>query len=75
MVRDQRVVRAGIGTGIERQGYSVEEFAFMFGCGRTKVYEMIKAGRIRVVKIGARTIIPKSELDRFLAGAGGGGDV
>jgi excisionase family DNA binding protein len=54
---------------LERQGYSVDECAYMIGCGRTKVFDLIKEGRIRVVKIGVRTIIPKSEIDRLLNGA------
>jgi len=53
---------------VERQGYNVGESARIVGCGRTKIYDLIKEGRIRVVKIGARTIIPKSEIDRLLNG-------
>lgn len=53
---------------LERRGYSPVEAARIVGCGRTKMYDLIKEGRIRVVKIGARTIIPKSEIDRLLNG-------
>lgn len=53
---------------LERRGYSPAEAARIIGCGRTKMYDLIKEGRIRVVKIGARTIIPKSEIDRLLNG-------
>jgi len=53
---------------LERRGYSPTEAARIIGCGRTKVYDLIKEKRIRVVKIGARTIIPKSEIDRLLNG-------
>ena len=40
----------------ERQGYSVDECAYMIGCGRTKVFDLIKEGRIRVVKIGVESV-------------------
>ncbi len=53
---------------LERRGYSPAEAARIIGCGRTKMYDLIKEGRIRVVKIGTRTIIPKSEIDRLLNG-------
>lgn len=39
----------------------------MLGIGRTTVYEEIKAGRLSVVKIGRRTMIRHSELERFVA--------
>jgi excisionase family DNA binding protein len=53
---------------LERRGYSPAEAARIVGCGRTKMYDLIKEGRVRIVKIGARTIIPKSEIDRLLNG-------
>jgi len=53
---------------VERQGYNVRESARIVGVGRTTMHKMIREGRIRPVKIGARTIIPKSEIDRLLNG-------
>jgi excisionase family DNA binding protein len=53
---------------VEKQGYSVDEACYATGVRRTKLYDLIKQGRIRSVKIGARTIIPKSEIDRLLNG-------
>jgi len=53
---------------LERQGYSPAEAARTIGCGRTTIYELIKQGRLRVVKIGVRTIIPRTEIDRLLNG-------
>ncbi len=53
---------------VERQGYNVSESARIVGVGRTTMHKMIRGGHIRVVKIGARTIIPKSEIDRLLNG-------
>jgi excisionase family DNA binding protein len=31
------------------------------------VYGLIKQGRIRTIKVGSRTLIPESELQRFIA--------
>lgn len=37
------------------------------GIGRSTVYELIGAGQIKTIKIGQRTLIPESELRRFVA--------
>ena len=37
------------------------------GIGRTMLYELIKNGRIKVIKIGRRTLVPESELQRLVA--------
>lgn len=60
--------RHTVQTHLERQGYSPAEAAHTIGCGRTTIYELIKQGRLRVVKIGVRTIIPRTEIERLLAG-------
>ena len=36
------------------------------GIGRTLLYEIVKSGQIRTIKIGNRTLIPESELHRFV---------
>lgn len=53
---------------LERQGYSVDESAHIIGCGRTKIFDLIREGRLRIVKIGARTIVPRGEIERLMAG-------
>ncbi|KAA2241161.1 helix-turn-helix domain-containing protein [Salinarimonas soli] len=35
--------------------------------GRTKFWAEVKAGRLRVVKLGAATRVPAEELDRYVA--------
>ncbi len=52
---------------IERKGMRVEDFARSVGIGRTTAYRLINQGHIRAIKIGARTIIPRSEVDRLLS--------
>jgi|GEM_PF-762025 len=36
------------------------------GLGRTGLYALIKAGEIKPIKVGARTLIPEAELQRFI---------
>ena len=36
------------------------------GLGRSKVYEEIAAGNLRVVKVGRRTLIAETELQRYV---------
>lgn len=52
--------------------YSVNDAcAALGGMGRTWLYDQIKAGRIRPVKLGARTLIPASEIERMVSDAMG----
>ncbi len=51
---------------MEREGLRVEETAFVLGCGRTTVFKLIREGRLRVVKFGTRTVVPRSEIERLL---------
>lgn len=43
----------------------VETAAVLLGIGRTKVYALIKRGRIPTVRIGRRTLIHRADLERF----------
>jgi excisionase family DNA binding protein len=38
----------------------------MTGIGRSKLYELIKEGRIRTIKVGTATLIPVRALAEFL---------
>ena len=46
--------------------YSVHDACAALGMGRTWLYEQIKSGRIRTVKLGTRTMVPVRELERFV---------
>ena len=46
--------------------FSVKEFCERVGVGRTTFYQEVKAGRIKAKKMGRSTLIPKSELERFI---------
>jgi len=37
------------------------------GIGRSSLYELIKSGEVRPIKIGCRTLIPEAELLKVIA--------
>ena len=37
------------------------------GIGRTSMYQLIKKGEIKTIKVGRRTLIPECELQTWLA--------
>lgn len=39
------------------------------GIGNTTIYDWIKTGQLRAIKLGARTFIADAEIDRLLAEA------
>jgi excisionase family DNA binding protein len=44
----------------------VREACSLTGIGRSKLYELIKAGEVRTIKVGAITLIPMESLREFL---------
>ncbi len=53
---------------MDRLAYPLAEAAAQLGIGRSKLYSEIAAGRLRTVAIGRRRLVPRSELERYLAG-------
>ncbi|OJW65808.1 MAG: hypothetical protein BGO65_07725 [Afipia sp. 64-13] len=49
-----------------RGAMSVNEFAIWAAIGRTTAWKEIKEGRLRPVKVCARTIVPMEEAERWL---------
>lgn len=45
----------------------VRDACRLTGIGRSKLYELIRAGEISTFKVGAMTLIATTELERFLA--------
>ncbi len=41
--------------------WRVDDFCRAHGIGRTLVYEEIKRGELKIIKVGNRTLIPDSE--------------
>ena len=52
---------------LARLAYSPHEGAQVLGISRSKLYELIATGDLKVVKLGSRTLVLHSELVRFLA--------
>lgn len=46
----------------------IKEACRLTGIGRSKLYELIAAGEVEVVKIGAITLVPISSLKSLLQG-------
>jgi excisionase family DNA binding protein len=44
----------------------IREACRLTGIGRSKLYELIGAGEIEIVKVGTMTLIPIHSLQRFL---------
>jgi excisionase family DNA binding protein len=51
----------------ERLLYPVEEALQLLGLGRSKFYEEVAAGRLRVVKVGRTTRVAAPDLDGYVA--------
>jgi hypothetical protein len=50
--------------------YTVNEFCFLARFGRDRFYDEIKAGRVRTVKNGGRTMIPAAAAREFFHALG-----
>lgn len=46
--------------------HSIPEAAGMLSISRAKLYELISEKKIRVIKIGTRTVVAATELHRFV---------
>lgn len=64
-------------TGKKRAASSVEPLLFpinkaagMLSVSRSKFYELIAAGEIRCVRLGARTYVPREEILRIVGVSG-----
>ena len=52
----------------EPLAYSVSDACRVTSIGRTRIYELIKEGRLEARKIGQRTVIPASSLRALIEG-------
>jgi len=48
--------------------YSIKEACQASSLGRSTLYKYIAAGRLNVIRVGGRTIIPAAELQALLTG-------
>lgn len=51
----------------EIRAYDITSFSQAFKIGRTKVYEEIKSGRLKTLKVGRRRIIPIESVNKWVA--------
>lgn len=54
---------------MERLAVSVTEACEMIGIGRTKIYELIRDGRLKSVKVGRRTLLSVASIEALIATA------
>ena len=52
-----------------KEFYSLNEFAKILGVSQQHIFNVIKRGEIKKVKVGKRSLIPVSELQRLLDSA------
>jgi len=55
----------------EKLSYTVSEAVAVSGIGRTKLYDLIRAGELKPAKIGTRTLILRADLEGMLQRAVG----
>lgn len=56
---------------IARLCYSVDDAATLMSVGKRSIYREIKSGRLRVAKMGKRTLVPADAISDWLAAATG----
>lgn len=52
-----------------RQAWRMDDFCMNFGLSRSTVYNLMKEGRLKTVKVGGRRLIPVDAARELLAGA------
>ncbi len=50
----------------DRQAYRVKEVVKLIGLSRVKVFQLLRDGRLRSIKVDASRLIPASALSEFL---------
>ncbi|AIB12897.1 hypothetical protein ABAZ39_13040 [Azospirillum argentinense] len=60
-MQKKKVTNATPMAGITKVLLTIPEFLSSTGIGRSLFYEEVKAGRIKIIKVGARTLIPATE--------------
>lgn len=50
----------------EKIAYTIAETVTVSGLGRTMLYELIKRGELPLVKVGARSLVRRQDLEAML---------
>jgi excisionase family DNA binding protein len=48
--------------------FSIKQAVYELGISRSALYELIKNGKLKTIKIGRRRLIPPEAIDTFIAG-------
>jgi len=51
--------------GPAKMAYRIREACQCLGIGKTSLYELVKAGDLKLIKIAGRTLVPRSEIERL----------
>ena len=60
---------AATGVPVAPVVYRVEEAAQALRVSRDTMYELIRSGRLKTIKVGSRRLVPLTALDEFVASA------
>jgi excisionase family DNA binding protein len=55
-------------TAPEKLAFSINEACAASSLGRTSIYSLIAAGRLKAVRVGGRTVIPANSLRALVEG-------
>lgn len=53
----------------EARAYTVPQVCKIIQCSKSTAYELLKAGQLKRLKIGKKTLIPAESVDALLKGA------
>ena len=63
-LQSSEVRRAG-----EKRAYHIPEFCWRYGVSRSTAYKLAKLGRLRMVKVGGRTLVLHEDAEQLLTEA------
>lgn len=46
---------------------TIPEFCKAINLGKTSAYKLINTGKIKALKLGKKTLVPRSSIDEFIA--------
>jgi excisionase family DNA binding protein len=52
---------------MNQYAFTTREACEALRCGKTKLFDLLKSGRLKAVRLGTKTLIPTSEIERFIA--------
>ena len=57
LIRDDHLVQQRTRMKMEKLSVSIADAGNSIGLGRSKIYELIKSGELKTIKIGRRTLV------------------